>query len=221
MQPQTPNKHPTNSKYHTTSKMSTAFAVIPKSTSNSWFDDVQLGCIQAATELNVTCHYIGTTHEDSAAQASLVDELIDSGNYAGLSISVIDATSASGAIARAREAGMFVVTFDSDAPGSKRQAYIGTDNLAFGNHLGKVLLQIDPTGGTYGIITGAGPNLRDRERGLREKLEGSKWVEALNGSPKYCMDDTEMALDQSEWIGYFSLVLHLALYSYSFSHVHH
>lgn len=175
------------------------FAVIPKSTDNFYFAEIELGCLQAASELNVTCHYTGTPVEDYAAQASLIGKLIDSGNYAGLALSVINATSAAAVIAKARNAGMAVVTFDSDAPDSERQAYIGTDNFAFGDQLGKVLLQIDPTGGTYGLISGTGPNLRDREKGIRERLAGTKWKESLNGSPKYAMDDTNMALEQSKF----------------------
>ncbi|KAL3780646.1 hypothetical protein HJC23_000116 [Cyclotella cryptica] len=171
------------------------FAVVPKST-NSFFAEIEWGCLQAASELNVTCHYTGTPVEDYASQAALIEELVDSAKYAGLALSVINTTSAAAVIAKARNVGMAVVTFDSDAPDSERQAYIGTDNLAFGDQLGKVLLQIDPTGGTYGVITGAGPNLRDRERGLRERLAGTKWKEASNGSPKYAMDDANMALEQ-------------------------
>eukprot|EP00579_Thalassiosira_antarctica_P015388 CAMPEP_0201938152 /NCGR_PEP_ID=MMETSP0903-20130614/40870_1 /ASSEMBLY_ACC=CAM_ASM_000552 /TAXON_ID=420261 /ORGANISM="Thalassiosira antarctica, Strain CCMP982" /LENGTH=602 /DNA_ID=CAMNT_0048479347 /DNA_START=11 /DNA_END=1816 /DNA_ORIENTATION=- len=173
------------------------FAVVPKSINNLFFLDVKEGCIDGASRLgNVECFFGGTEEEDPVAQAEFINLLIDSGEYDGLALAVIDAGLAAEVIAKARQTGMSVVTFDSDSPKSMRQAYIGTNNTAFGDHLGKVLLQINPMGGVYGIISGAGPNLKERERGLRTRLAGSKWIETKVGSPTDSRDSSAVALDQ-------------------------
>ena len=98
---------------------------------------------------------------------------------------------------RATEAGIAVITFDSDAPDSTRTAYVGTDNKEFGVDLGKLLLQVAPDGGTYGMISGgaAAPNLALRVDGVREALEGSNWTE-VPGSPTFSNDDIALAVQQ-------------------------
>jgi len=100
-------------------------------------------------------------------------------------------------IEAATAAGIAVVTFDADAPGSKRLAYIGTNNRDFGLALGKQLRELRPEGGKYAMISG-GPgakNLAERVDGVREALKGSKWVEVA-GSPTFCNDDSALAVQQ-------------------------
>ncbi len=71
-----------------------------------------------------------------------------------------------------------LITFDSDAPNSERIKLIGTDNFAFGEQLGKVLIQVSPIGGRYSIIyTTPALNLKERVDGILETLNdyGSSW----------------------------------------------
>jgi len=79
------------------------------------------------------------------------------------------------------------VTFDSDAPNTDGiAAYIGTNNVGFGNALGTALLQLAPEGGKFGIISADNQlNLQERVRGIQQRLRGleSNWVEIENGSP--------------------------------------
>jgi ribose transport system substrate-binding protein len=100
-------------------------------------------------------------------------------------------------IEAATAAGIPVITFDSDAPGSKRIAYIGTNNKDFGLALGNQLLKLRPDGGKYAMVSG-GPgadNLAERVNGVREALKGSKWIE-VPGSPTFCNDDPALAVQQ-------------------------
>jgi ribose transport system substrate-binding protein len=102
-------------------------------------------------------------------------------------------------IEAATAAGIPVITFDSDAPGSKRISYLGTDNKEFGLALGKMLLKLRPEGGKYAMVSG-GPgaaNLAERVDGVREALKGSKWVE-VSGSPTFCNDDMALADQQMD-----------------------
>ena len=173
------------------------FAVVPKAMNNPFFDVARDGCMKRAKELgNVECIYKGPIEHEPATQAQIIQDFITQ-KVDGLAISVADVASMTKSIEAATAAGIPVVTFDADAPGSKRLAYIGTNNKDFGLGLGKQLLQLRPEGGKYAMISG-GPgakNLAERVDGVREALKGSKWVE-VQGSPTFCNDDSALAIQQ-------------------------
>lgn len=174
------------------------FAVVPKAMNNPFFDLTRDGCVAEATKLgNVECIYIGPVEHEPATQAQIIDDLITQG-VDGLAISVSDIAAASTVIDKAAAAGIVVITFDSDAPDSKRSAYVGTNNKDFGKALGEELLKLKPEGGTYGLISGgaAAPNLAERVDGVREALAGSKWTE-VSGSPTFSNDDIALAVQQA------------------------
>ncbi|MBR0690444.1 sugar-binding protein [Bradyrhizobium manausense] len=173
------------------------FAVVPKAMNNPFFDVARDGCMKRAKELgNVECIYKGPIEHEPATQAQIIQDFITQ-KVDGLAISVADVASMTKSIEAATAAGIPVITFDADAPGSKRQAYIGTNNKDFGVALGKQLLQLRPEGGKYAMVSG-GPgakNLAERVDGVREALKGSKWVE-VQGSPTFCNDDSTLAVQQ-------------------------
>ena len=173
------------------------FAVVPKAMNNPFFDVARDGCLKRAKELgNVECIYKGPIEHEPATEAQIIQDFITQ-KVDGLAISVADVAAMTKSIEAATAAGIPVVTFDADAPGSKRLAYIGTNNKDFGLALGKQLLQLRPEGGKYAMISG-GPgakNLAERVDGVREALKGSKWVE-VSGSPTFCNDDSALAVQQ-------------------------
>jgi len=173
------------------------FAVVPKAMNNPFFDVARDGCMKRAKELgNVECIYKGPIEHEPATQAQIIQDFITQ-KVDGLAISVADVASMTKSIEAATAAGIPVITFDADAPGSKRIAYIGTNNKDFGLALGKQLLQLRPDGGKYAMVSG-GPgakNLAERVDGVREALKGSKWVE-VSGSPTFCNDDSALAVQQ-------------------------
>jgi len=175
------------------------FALVPKQIgANQFFDHVRDGCLARAEEIEgVTCIYIGpdTQQEDAIAQAEIIEQLINSGEIDGISFSVIDTEVATDVIAQSIAAGIPIVTFDSDAPDSERLATIGTDNYAFGVELAKILVQLNPEGGHYGMISADAPNVVLREVGVRDNLVNTKWVESEE-SPKNCLDDPFIAVEQ-------------------------
>lgn len=173
------------------------FAVVPKAMNNPFFDVARDGCMKRAKELgNVECIYKGPIEHEPATQAQIIQDFITQ-KVDGLAISVADVAAMTKSIDAAAAAGIPVITFDADAPGSKRQSYIGTNNKDFGVALGKQLLQLRPEGGKYAMVSG-GPgakNLAERVDGVREALKGSKWVE-VQGSPTFCNDDSTLAIQQ-------------------------
>jgi len=174
------------------------FAVVPKAMNNPFFDLTRDGCMAEAAKLgNVECIYQGPVEHEPATQAQIIDDFITQG-VDGLAISVSDAAAATTLIDKAVDAGIAVITFDSDAADSKRTAYVGTNNKDFGVALGEELLKLKPEGGTYGMISGgaAAPNLAERVDGVREALKGSAWTE-VPGSPTFSNDDVTVAVQQA------------------------
>ena len=173
------------------------FVFVPKAMNNPFFDFARDGCQKRAKELgNIECIYKGPVEHEPATQAQIIQDFITQ-KVDGLAISVADVASMTKSIEAASGAGISVITFDADAPGSKRIAYIGTNNKEFGLALGKQLLKLRPDGGKYGMVSG-GPgakNLAERVDGVREALKGSKWVE-VGGSPTFCNDDFTLAIQQ-------------------------
>src|SRR4051794_30866888 len=109
------------------------FGVIAKSNNNPFFQPARFGAEDEAKRLSEKDHadikvdWRTPDQEDAAKQATAIDQLVGSG-AAGIAVSCSEANKLTDAINRAVDAGVPVVTFDSDAPGSKRLAWFGIDN---------------------------------------------------------------------------------------------
>jgi 7 transmembrane sweet-taste receptor of 3 GCPR/Periplasmic binding protein domain len=170
------------------------FAVVPKEAINPFYDAVKEGCMDASSLLSdVECIYIGPDSVDADAQAKIIRSLLKNETINGISMAVIEETIANELADEALDAKIPFITFDSDAPSSKRLAYVGTDNFEFGQSLAKVLLQINPKGGIYGIIDAAPPNLQLRAEGIRYRLQHTRWTESA-ASPKDCLDSIPLSI---------------------------
>ncbi len=172
------------------------FAIVPKAMNNPFFDLARDGCMARAKQLGVTCTYTGPVEHEPATQVQIIQDLI-SQHVDGLAISVADAASVTRVIRQARQAGIPVITFDSDSPESERQAYVGTDNGALGQAIGRLLVRVHPKPGQYGLISGgpAAENLAERVEGVRQVLKAAGWTE-IGGSPAFCNDDSALAVQQ-------------------------
>ena len=167
------------------------FAVVPKATENPFFYDVRDGCEARAAALSrqsvrgsvsVKCLYIGSADVDKEEQARVIRELVSNKSVDGISISVIEEGIANEVIADVVAANIPCITFDSDAPQSKRAAYVGTDNIALGEELAMLLLTRFQRLGKYAIVSDDNPNLFLRETGIRTILNKRGWGE-VPGSP--------------------------------------
>jgi ribose transport system substrate-binding protein len=169
------------------------FALVPKQTNDPNFVEASDGCKAAAQKLGVTCDYVGPTLPDEAEQIRVLQDVM-TGQPDGISVSPINAESVGRVIDQAMNQGINVITFDSDAPDSKRAAYVGTNNTQLGEELGNLLKKNRPDGGTYAVITGtlAADNLNERIDGVRSVL-GSEYEE-VGGSPYPCQDDVSRSV---------------------------
>lgn len=94
---------------------------------------------------------------------------------AGISISVDDAPHATEELNKVA-AKTVLITTDSDAPQSKRLAYIGTDNVAAGRQAGEEFKKALPNGGKIALFVGTmdADNARERVQGIKEAIAGTK-----------------------------------------------
>ncbi|PWF62999.1 sugar ABC transporter substrate-binding protein [Shewanella sp. BC20] len=160
------------------------FAVVPKFYS-IFFDQSKTGCVDAAAQIKgVECIYRGPESSSVRLQDQVINQLIDEG-VDGIAVAVTQSKYLiENSLKRAKEAGIPVVTYDSDFdasinqdPKNFRLAYIGTDNFELGKSLGEELKKLRPNGGT--LITQSGrpdsPNLNLRLMGVRSALSGTTY----------------------------------------------
>ena len=88
-------------------------------------------------------------------QKNQIEDLITKG-VAGIAISPIDPANQIDLIDKAC-AQTIVITHDSDAPGTKRLAYIGMDNYIAGRMCGELVIEAIPEGGKFAIFDAALP----------------------------------------------------------------
>jgi ribose transport system substrate-binding protein len=117
---------------------------------------------------------IVTGQATAAEQRRELDDLLARG-VAGISISVDDAPHATEELNKVAEK-VPLFTTDSDAPQSKRVAYIGTDNVAAGRDAGNEIKKALPNGGKIMLFVGTldADNARERVQGIKEVLADTK-----------------------------------------------
>ena len=195
------------------------FALVPKNMNNPFFDQARDGCMKAAEESGgkFVCEYIGPgEHGGGDEQMQIVQDLVARGDLAGIAVSPSNAAAMAVALQAAKDAGIPVLTWDSDLlPENQdlRVAYIGTHNYEIGTNLAKLAMEIKPEGGTVCIQSGgaAAANHNERMQGIRDTLGGMSgtespgvrltgengWTEA-DGCPLYTDDDFPRSVQQFE-----------------------
>ena len=151
-------------------------AMIGKSSTNPIFLSARTGAEAAAKDLSgkvgfpVEVVWMTPPQEDGALQAQRVAQAVKEGARAIL-ISCSDAERVTSAIDAAVDAGVPVMTFDSDAPKSKRFAYYGVDDHRLGQDIMVQLSKLLGGHGKVAILAGNqnALNLRQREAGVRDE----------------------------------------------------
>lgn len=188
------------------------FALVPKAMNNPFFDLARDGCYKAQEELDgVTCEYIGPGEHTELEQIQIVQDLITKG-VDGIAVAPSNAPAMAKAIKAAAEAGIPVITWDSDfLPEDKglRTTYVGTNNYDIGVNLAKLVQARHADGGTICLQTGgaAAANHNERLKGARDTLAGKDtgtppgsalageggWTE-ISGCPLITNDDGNVAV---------------------------
>jgi ribose transport system substrate-binding protein len=110
----------------------------------------------------------------AAVQQRVMEDLVAAG-AAGIMVSAVDPKNQTDGLNKVA-AQTLLFTTDSDAPKSKRIAYIGSSNVELGKDAGKLMLKALPQGGKcIGFVGLPGAdNARERIEGVREVIKGSK-----------------------------------------------
>ncbi len=167
-------------------------AMIAKNTTNPVFVLARKGAETAARELaekhGVPIQIVWMTpdHEDAQIQAVAIAQAVKD-RASAILISCSDTDRVTGAINDAVERGVPVMTFDSDAPGSKRFAFYGVDDEKLGRSVMRELAAQLRNKGSVAILGGNAdaPNLRKRVDGVKKEAAlnpGIKIVGTFNHS---------------------------------------
>jgi ribose transport system substrate-binding protein len=186
------------------------FAVIPKALDVPVFNYAKTGAEREAARLgNVEVIWRGPERADELRQKEIVESFITQ-RVDGIAISVLNADFLTSTINRAVEAGIPVVTWDSDAPSSKRIAFYGVDDYRSGEIMADEAARLLNGKGTIAVITSLGAaNLRQRLDGVQngiKKYPGLRIIETydIKEDPVRCAEiiatGTNRYPDLGAWI---------------------
>ena len=161
-------------------------AMIAKSSTNPVFLAARTGAEAAAKELSaktgkeIRVNWLTPPQEDGQVQAQRIQQAVNDGADAIL-ISCSDAGKVTGAINDAVGRGVPVMTFDSDAPDSKRFAFYGVDDEKTGRQVMSELAKLMNGKGKIGILAGNqnAPNLQRRVQGVKDEAKKTPGIQIL------------------------------------------
>jgi ribose transport system substrate-binding protein len=124
----------------------------------------------------------------------------------GIITMALDPKQFTNVIDKAADSGIPVVLVDTDAPHSRRSAYIGTDNFAAGEEAARIMIQAIGSKAEIGIITGPveADNQKLRIRGFREGISSSpnlRIVDTQVGNSDFLMEGERVQTMLSEHPG--------------------
>ncbi|MGB6870403.1 MAG: substrate-binding domain-containing protein, partial [Acidobacteriaceae bacterium] len=146
------------------------YYLVASNTRLEYWQSASAGLDKVAAEYNVHADMRGPESFDPKEQ---VDDFraVVALKPAGILVSVVDPKLMQPEIDAAIEAGIPVLTVDSDAPNSKRLFFIGTNNREAGRLGGRALVQKLNGKGNVVVFTMPGqPNLEERLAGYKDVL---------------------------------------------------
>ncbi|MBN3929818.1 substrate-binding domain-containing protein [Streptomyces verrucosisporus] len=135
------------------------------------------GMEKAGEELGADVALIGPTGGDAAQQVSEIQTLIQQEAVDGLAVSSASSDALKPVIAQAYDAGVPIISFNTDNPDSQQMGFVGQDLKGSGKAQAERLLEeLDGTNEgkvvVFSVDTGAGWS-HDRFGGFKEGLDGS------------------------------------------------
>lgn len=179
------------------------FYLVVPNTKSPYFLQVEAGLNKAAADLQVHVALIGPEMYDPAGENSEFNR-IASLKPNGILVSVADAKLMTPSINAAIDAGIPVITVDSDAEMSKRLFFVGSDNYDAGQLGGRLLAdKLKGEGNIAALYTQGQPNLEQRLDGYKSIIAmhpGMKLVDTadLKGDPTNAFDTAEALLNKDK-----------------------
>jgi len=150
-------------------------------TSLAFTKPIREGVEQAEKELGVDAEVVGPANGSAEEQVSELRTLISQQKIDGLAVSSASNDALKPVIAEAYEAGIPIISFNTDNPGSKQMAFVGQDLKESGTSLAKQLRERvlgDQKGKVvvFSVDTGAGWS-NDRFSGFEEGMKGASGLQ--------------------------------------------
>ena len=170
---------------------------IPKALNNPVFDLSKKGAEDAGKELGFEMSWDGPVKSDAAEQVRVMEDVI-ARQADGIAVSCNDPATLQPAIDKAMDKGIKVITWDADAPDSKRILNYGVNQYSNGFKGGELLAQLMGNKGEVAYMTGVPGafNLEERIRGFKDAL--AKYPDMKIVATDACMDDIAKAAEQVE-----------------------
>jgi ribose transport system substrate-binding protein len=144
------------------------YVMVSNVAAHPYWLDAQWGGEDAAEQLGVKWTYVGPADFNTPEQVTTLEQVI-ARRPAGIIVAALQPDALTPSINRAIEAGIPVVTVDTDAPQSKRMTYLGTNNYEAGRVMGNRIAEVLDGEGQVGIATVPGQfNLEERIRGIED-----------------------------------------------------
>lgn len=178
------------------------FYLVAANMSTNYWQTAVAGFKKAGAEYGVTARTVGPDKYDPQAELAELQAAV-AAKPAGILISVADAAVLTPGINAAVDAGIPVITIDSDADSSHRLYFIGTNNLDAGRLGGRRV--VEKLGGKGNVvfftITGQ-PNTEERLKGFKDAFAsrpGINIVEVVDikGETTVAFDRTQQYLAQT------------------------
>ncbi|WP_379160383.1 sugar-binding protein [Paenibacillus sp. sgz5001063] len=119
-----------------------------------YWEMVEKGAKESAEKYGIDIEFTGPVRNNMEEQISLLEKAI-AARVDAIIVQGLNDEKFTPVIDKAVELGIPVITIDTDAPESKRLAYVGTDNVAAGETLGRMVLQATGGKGRIGVIIGS------------------------------------------------------------------
>ena len=176
------------------------YILIATNTKIPYWQTAQAGLMRAVNEMRVKGSMDGPDTYDPKGQHDAFQRAMAQ-KPSGILISAADASIVTPDINRAVEAGIPVLTIDSDAPDSKRLFFVGTDNYNAGTLGGKLAAKL--LNGKGNVVVFTMPvqlNLQDRLHGYQDAFADHPdlkitQVVDMKGDPTIVFDTTRRLLD--------------------------
>ncbi|RKL65424.1 LacI family transcriptional regulator [Salipaludibacillus neizhouensis] len=178
------------------------FALIGEEMNHDYWRLVGQGAKETEAAYDVFVQYEGPKRSNPEEQLKLLDIALKS-QVDGIIVQALN-DNFTPLIDRAVEAGIPIITIDTDSPDSLRNAYIGTDNYAAGQLAGEALIEDTNGKATVGIITGSFDNAHHQLRveGFRDVVEKVEGIEIV------AMDESNITRVKAEEKAYEMLTEH-------------
>jgi simple sugar transport system substrate-binding protein len=147
------------------------FTFVNHVTTNPFFTPTQNGAADA-------CKLLGCSYQWTGSQNSNVGEMVNAFNSAvsagvdGIAIALVSLTAFNSPTQKALSAGIPVLSYNADAAGNARLAYIGQDLFVSGQEMGQRIAKLVPSGDVALFIATPGSlNIQPRIDGAQDALK--------------------------------------------------